>query len=169
MDKLSRISPEDRENLTAYLDGELEEDGTRHIEAILSQSSVARTDVDVLSRTYDLLDVLPRAKASQDFVERTVATAKLETFQKPLADLEWFRAGKKVALLLLWLAALGASATAGYSLTNRFLPAEADLLLDEYPLLQDLDVYTEVDNIQFLERLSANPQLYQEIRREGEP
>lgn len=169
MDKLSRLSPEDRENLTAYLDGELEEDGTRHIESILTRSSVARTDVEVLARTYDLLDVLPRPKSTSDFTERTVATAKLETYQKRFTEQPWFKSVQRAGVLAAWGIALVLFATAGYSLTNRWLPSEADLLLDEYPVIRQLDEYAEADSIEFLERLSANPQVYQEVQRQGQP
>ena len=44
MEKLTRLTTEQRDNLTAYLDGELDEDGTRLIETVLASSTVARND-----------------------------------------------------------------------------------------------------------------------------
>ena len=67
MDKLSRLSTEQRGDLVAYLDGELEEDATAAIEHVLAHSNVARNDVEMLARTYDLLDQLPHLAAPEKF------------------------------------------------------------------------------------------------------
>ncbi|WP_437204263.1 anti-sigma factor family protein [Planctomicrobium sp. SH664] len=170
MEKITRLSPEDRDNLSAYLDGELDEQATRQIESILTHNAVARNEVEILARTYDLLDSLPRPKASNEFVEKTVATAKLENFRKPLAQQAWFQTLQKCAVLGLWTAAMVATATAGYALTNR-LTADPDelLLLDQLPVIQNFDSVSEVQSIDFLNRLSGEKELLQEIRPETTP
>ena len=64
MDKMKRVSVEDRDNFVAYLDGELSPDEIKKLEGILADSPVARKDVEMLVRTYELLDLLPRPQAT---------------------------------------------------------------------------------------------------------
>jgi anti-sigma factor RsiW len=164
MAKLERLTQEDRDNLTAYLDGELEEDATRRIESILANSAVARTDVEALARTYELLDSLPRPTAPEDFTERTVATAKLEKYHKPLIQQPLFRTLQRTAVLVGWSAALLAAATYGFALTNRWVPREEDGLLRDFALIRDLDLYSEAKDVEFLQELAGQKQLLDEIR-----
>ncbi|MCA8995901.1 MAG: hypothetical protein KDA80_02920 [Planctomycetaceae bacterium] len=164
MEKLSRLTTEDRDNLAAYLDGELDEESTRRIESVLAQSTVARNDVEMLARTYEALDLLPRPHATEDFTERTVATAKLETLKKPLSQQLWFQKARRVAVLLAWGAAMLLMATCGYALTYHWIDRPNDVLLDELPMIQNLDGYIEIDSVEFLNRLSAEPQLLEEMR-----
>ena len=70
MAKLARLNPEQRDNLAAYLDGELEETATQEIEQILAVSEVARHEVDMLSRTWDLLNSLPALRRRKNSPRR---------------------------------------------------------------------------------------------------
>jgi anti-sigma factor RsiW len=54
MDNPTPITPELRENLVAYLDGELDEVATLEVERTLSESAEIRLEVEELSRTWDL-------------------------------------------------------------------------------------------------------------------
>ena len=62
-----RLSTEDRSNLVAYLDGELTTPRPGSIATKLTQSVTARREVEALRKTWELLDLLPRPKASEDF------------------------------------------------------------------------------------------------------
>ena len=166
MDKLSRLTSTDRDNIVAYLDGELDEETTRRIETVLVQSSVARNDVEVLSRTYDLLEELPRPGAPKDFVERTVATAKLEEIRTPLANQPWYQSARKVVILCSWtLLMLAASALAAWG-SRQFARNDTDVLIEEFQTIENLDVYQEVGSQAFLNRLSAEGKLLEEMRKE---
>ena len=165
MEKLTRLSSDDRDNLPAYLDGELDEEGTRRIEAILVESSVARNDVEILSKTYDLLDTLPRPEAPTDFLEKTIATAKMEAVKPALSEQAWFQATQKLSIMVLWTAALFVASAAGFAITNQVLPREDDVLVKELPFLQNLDVYSEVQSVEFLDRLTADQDLVDELRK----
>ncbi|SFJ64903.1 anti-sigma factor family protein [Planctomicrobium piriforme] len=169
MAKLTRLSTEDRENLAAYLDGELDENGTRRIESILTSSEVARNDVDLLARTYEMLDLLPRPKAPNDFTEKTLATAKLEGYRKPLSQQPWFRWAQRGAVLGGWSLAILVAGAFGYALTNRWIPTQDDLLLQQLPLMEKLDSYVEADSIEFLHELAGQKQLLNEIQRSASP
>ena len=166
MSRLTRLSTEERNNLVAYLDGELEDDATQRIEEVLSQSPVARNDVELLVKTYDLLDLLPRPKASAEFTQKTIATArmtevKVDYTQTPLA--------KKLRSLMPVLGAVVLVAVggfAGFAAANRFVPLESDVLLRDLPIIERMDEYAEVGDVQFLEKLSSDALLLQEVRSE---
>lgn len=167
MEKLSRLTPEDRDNFTAYLDGELDENGTRRIESLLTSSAVARNDVEILARTYELLDVLPRPRAPGEFTEKTVATAKLEGYRKPLHQQPWFRPAQQAMVLAGWGFVLLIAGMCGFALAYRWVPQSDDQLLDALPLIQNLDMYNEANSVKFLHELSGQPQMLEELRRQG--
>ncbi|QDU40276.1 hypothetical protein Mal4_46320 [Maioricimonas rarisocia] len=167
MDRLSRISAEQRADLVAYLDGELPEDRTREIETVLASSPVAQNDVELLSRTYDLLDQLPRPAAPNEFTEKTLATARLEGIRPDLSQSPTVRLARRGAVLFGWTLGLVMLAGLSYLAANRWVPRESDLLLQDLPVIERLDEYAEVDNFTFLERLSGQPQLLREMRTGG--
>lgn len=164
MDKLVRLTAEDRDNLTAYLDGELDEQATRRIESILTSSSVARNDVEALARTYELLDLLPRPVAGKEFTEKTLTTVRLDGQKQPLSQREWVRKLQDAIPLACWVAAIFFAACLGYSVTNHWIRSRDDLLLEQFPLIQNLDLYSEIGSIEFLEQLAADQALLDEIQ-----
>src|SRR6266404_8238680 len=66
------MSDFEREDLSAYLDGELDKQSARALEAKLSVNAEARGEADTLRRTWELLDYLPRLEPSPDFTHRTL-------------------------------------------------------------------------------------------------
>ncbi len=58
--------------LVAYLDGELDADAARKVEARLQTDPDARARAEALKKSYDLLDYLPRPEPSPTFTTRTL-------------------------------------------------------------------------------------------------
>ena len=154
MEILTRLTTEQRDNLTAYLDGELDEDGTRQIETVLANSTVARNDVEVLAKTYELLDLLPRPRASGEFTEKTMQTAKLGEVRKDPRDSAWYRQGKRIIRYASWAALLFAAASVGYAVARYKVPQHDDVLLDNLDVIQNLDDYEKAGSFEFLDALS---------------
>lgn len=154
------------EELVAYLDGELGEAAASEIDDALAGNASAREDVEKLSRTWDLLDLLPEAKASSDFTKETLTVIQTrqpktapeaETILLPApADsgprrmaARWLiRAGGFVALTL--------AAAAGFNSSFRKGADPIDELLRELPLIQRLDQYREAGDIEFLQQLQES-------------
>lgn len=166
MDKLIRLTADDRADLVAYLDGELDPEQTRRIEAILASNPVARAEVEQLAKTYELLDSLPRPKLGQDFTEKTVATARIEEFRVPLTQQPWFRQLKQYAGLGAWSLAMLGSTLAGFGLTRFWAERPTDVLLDHYPVIENIDAYNEAGSIEFLDALQADAKLLGELQSE---
>jgi len=168
MESFSRISPDQRANLTAYLDGELDEAETADIEKVLSRSSVARNDVELLARTYDLLDNLPRYQVTAAFTERTIATVRLELARPDISQTVWYRAAQHSFRPLLWCVMLFAASSIGYLITQAWVPNEADMLARDFDVIRQLDVYQDVGNVEFLDSLNRNQQLLQQIQEQSD-
>ena len=60
------------DELTAYLDGELDPAAARAVEAKLANDLGARRQAEGLKKAFDLLDYLPRPEPSADFATRTI-------------------------------------------------------------------------------------------------
>jgi hypothetical protein len=65
----------DSEELVAYLDGELSPQETKALEERLAGDAALRAELSRLQMAWDLLDVLPRGKADEDFSTTTMNLA----------------------------------------------------------------------------------------------
>ena len=68
-----RLTPDERADLVAYVDGELPETHSRSIATKLTQSATARREVEMLEKTWEMLDYLPRPRVTEQFSEKTVS------------------------------------------------------------------------------------------------
>ena len=168
MDKLSRLSTEQRGDLVAYLDGELEEDTTAAIEHVLAHSNVARNDVEMLARTYDLLDQLPRMTAPEKFTEQTMTTIRLDQVRPDFTETEWYRRLSRGSVLFAWTLAMLAASALGFMITNAWVPNDEEILVEDFEVIQDLDIYMEVGRYEFLEDLYKDTTLTREIAPGGD-
>lgn len=167
MEKLSRLTAEQRENFAAYLDGELDDTLTRQIETVLAQSNVARNDVEMLAKTYDLLDVLPRPKASGEFSEKTIAIAKLKDSRSDFVRSPMYRRLQQGVRWTGWALILFAAAGISYSVARYRAPVEDDLLLDDFDIVRNYDAYKEAGSFDFLERLGRESSLLETMTAES--
>jgi len=155
MAKITRLSGEERDNLVAYLDGELDPLQIREIETALGQNPVARHDVDMLARTWDLLDNLPQQPVGEQFVSETmtmVIGAELGTEEvDPLAPI------KARNRTLWWTAAVSFAALAlvsGFVISGWVVPNTTDELLNDYEIVVELDKYLEAQDADYLQKLA---------------
>lgn len=161
MAKLVRLTQEQRDNLVAYLDGELDEVATQEIEQVLSVSEVARHEVDMLSRSWDMLAVLPVHKVSSEFTQKTVSM--LRAAEQPRGSFPseaFYRQARRGAVLGLWGAILAACGYLGFAATNRWVPNSSDQLIEDYEIINNFNKYREAMSPQdsptaFLEVLNA--------------
>jgi hypothetical protein len=168
MEKWTRLSADQRENLVAYLDGELEDNLTQQIDKVLVQSEVARHEVEALARTWELLDLLPRPAAREDFTERTLTTLKVSEIRTRLVDQPWFGYVRKGGIGLAWLAGLALCAIVGFSSTTKWIPDPQAEMLANLPLLRNVDTYLEVRDLDFVKELQR-AQLFNVGDVEDEP
>lgn len=153
MEKTTRLTQDQRENLVAYLDGELEDSESQVIDRILARSDVARHEVEALSRAWEMLDLLPQPKASSEFTSKTMTTLRLNEVPRDFTEQPWFIYLRRGAVATIWLAAIAASGVVGLLAAWQWYPNPHRDLLEELPVVKQLDVYAEIDSIDFLKAL----------------
>jgi hypothetical protein len=72
LDKTQPLSDAERENVVAYLDGELDDAAADAMLAQMSRDPTLRREADELQKTWELLDYLPKPSAPAHFTERTL-------------------------------------------------------------------------------------------------
>ena len=160
MEKMSRLSPQQRADLVAYLDGELDDVTLKNIEQTLAKSPAARHDVEMLVRTWDLLDELGRPSATEEFTARTLSNIQAEEQRAPWYRGSWIEVlysdrARRGAILAGWAAGLAFVAAAGFLLTNRWIPSESRILVEELPVIENLDLYANAGSMEFLRALHS--------------
>lgn len=159
-------SDKSKEDLVAYLDGELPDESASAVERTLVEDASVRRDVEQLSRSFDLLDLLPTSRASDGFAEKTLTAirtqarvASSETAEEdvpvgqpsdlPRTAIQWsLRAAAFLGLMFV--------ATVGFNGAFRQNSEPIDELLSEFPLIQRLDEYQEIGDVKFLNQLSKS-------------
>jgi anti-sigma factor RsiW len=148
-----RLTQEERANLVAFLDGELSEVDSRSISAKMAGSPAVRREIELLQRTWDLLDILPRPRAPEDLLTRTVSLASAETLpdDRLVATLHraLARVGRVIALALI---AAGGFAAA-YAGTRWAWPDRTARLARELSIVERLDAYRQVERLEYVEQL----------------
>src|SRR5262249_11991532 len=75
---LMPLNDDERADLVAYLDGELDEAATQAVEAKIAADPEARAELDALKQTWGMLDFLPKSSPSPNFTNRTTQRLTLE-------------------------------------------------------------------------------------------
>ncbi len=158
MAKQSPLSDRERADLVAYLDGELEGEAARALEAKLSLSPEARAEAESLKRAWEMLDYLPRAEPSPHFTERTLSRLAPVPSGSPVRSRwrRWVPAGVQAALV----AGAFAAGWAGFNYLVPFQPGESELVQD-LRLIENLRLYEAVPDLDFLKALDQ-PDLFGE-------
>ena len=152
-----RLTSAERENLVAYLDGELSEPEHQALASKLTYSISARREAEALEKTWELLDTLPRPQASPEFVSRTLASVQgLTNLDDRIADVARVTARNLTGFLAL-AAAAGAVVAIGYAGARWAWPDPSARLLRNLPIAESLDDYRAVGDFEFLEQLDAHP------------
>jgi hypothetical protein len=157
MGKIQRLSTEQRDELVAYLDGEMTDVESAGIEKILAESPIARHEVEMLSRTWDLLEWLPRKSASADFTRKTLT--RMQAVNKappPISQQPWFIRAQRSVIAAIWAVGLAAVGFAGYNITQSLVPNETLELLDNFAIIRNLSEYQELGSVEFLTELQKS-------------
>jgi hypothetical protein len=180
---MAPLNDKDRENLVAYLDGELDPASARALEARLNLDPQARAEAVALRKTWELLDYLPRREPSASFTHRTLERVSAQVIKTGAARRRRWR----WAAVAGWAAAVLLAATTGYLGVRALLPTReappgktagdgdrpADPLAEmpadqvEYHLVHNLRLlenkrlYDNVDDLEFLRALD-DPDLFGE-------
>jgi len=152
-----RLSPAERANLVAYLDRELNEAESRAIATKLSLSPTARREVEALEKTWELLEQLPRPKASDDFTERTLTEVRQLDAAGGRIENAFVTTGVRVFKAALWVGASALAFLLGYVVTQWVWPNPTARLARDLSVAEHLDEYRDVGDFEFLKQLATSP------------
>ena len=141
-----------QEELTAYLDGELDAETVSQVEQRLARDAEYREELARLERAWGLLDRLPRAALDDSFTKSTiemVAVAASQEADAVLAEQPRRRRRQQWAGIAGVLTALAV----GFFIGKRLWPDPNQELLRDLPVLQNLELYYQADNMEFLRML----------------
>ena len=154
---MSHLSDEDRADLVAYLDGELDEESAQALEARLNLDAEARAEADQLRRTWELLDFLPRPQPSLRFTHRTLERLSPLRAEEQQRRQRW----RTCCLGLGWVAALLLAGWSGYAGYNWLVPREPGerQLLQDLRIIENKRLYERIEDLDFWRALDA-PDLF---------
>ncbi len=156
MTEPTQLSVDQRAELVAYLDGELDESATQEMERVLAESADARHEVDMLARTFSLLDSLPRPNASSEFTRKTLFSLKAENAKEPWRERAWYRNARRGIVAVSWLVGLLLAVSTAYFAANRAAPVEDHRLIEELPVIENFDLYSDVGGIDELRDMAKH-------------
>lgn len=149
----SKLEPTELDaELVAYLDGELDPAESRRIEELLAKDDQARARLRKLERAWDALDDLPRTTVDESFTRSTVEMIAVKA-EQDVDELEhdvMRRRGR-------WLLGIGGTAAAaliGFAIVQYAWPDPNRRLVEDLPVLEHLDEYSQVQDIDFLRQLA---------------
>lgn len=153
------------EELVAYLDHELDSASSQRIERLLATDPAVRDKLQQFQQAWDALEELHRAEVDALFTQSTMEMVAVA------ASGEWESVRQKTARRrarrwLLGTAALVAAGVAGFLAPTWFCPDPNEPLLRDLPVIENLDQYRQIDDVEFLRLLHAEG-LFAEEERDG--
>jgi anti-sigma factor RsiW len=140
------------EQLSAYLDGELDADAREQVEALLARDPQARVELQRLERAWAILDGLPRIELEPSFTETTVEMIAVSVADD-LGETRGPTLGRRWAFWLV-MGSLGlAAALVGFVAVKFAAPDPNAALLSDLPVIENVEHYLQGGDVEFLRKL----------------
>jgi anti-sigma factor RsiW len=142
------------EDLVAYLDGELDAESARRIDELLASDPQVRQKLQLLDRAWQLLDELDNTPVQEGFTQSTlemVTAAAVAEVDQTAAEAPR-RRRRRWAMLGGGLAIAGLAGFLAGALAIRARDPNQELVR-ELPVLENLDQYAVVPDVDFLRML----------------
>ncbi len=153
------LTDEEREELVAYLDGELKGQAAQAVQAKLALDPRYRGEAETLRQTWQMLDFLPRPEASANFSHKTLE--RLSALRPQVAPPPAPPRSRAWLKGVGWAAAVVVAAAGGFLAVSFLLPrdgADEDLARD-LRVIENRRLYEHVDDVDFLWQLN-HPDLF---------
>jgi anti-sigma factor RsiW len=151
-----------QEELVAYLDGELDAAARARVEERLTEDEEYRQKLMRLERAWNVLDVLPRTEADARFTQSTVemvtvaAREELHDADRSAARWKWLGWGGGVLAVLV-------AGLFGYRAVDRVASRPNEQLVQDLPVIENVELYRHVDSVEFLRQLEQEGLFAQEV------
>lgn len=140
------------EEIVAYLDGELNAETARRFEARLAEDAGLREKLNQHQRAWELLDELPRTDVGEKFTQTTVEMVALSAADQ-VGDASRRDSLRTKFNWLIGGAVAVAASLAGYALVASIVAAPNRQLVEDLRVIENLDEYRAVEEIEFLRAL----------------
>jgi hypothetical protein len=144
------------EQLVSYLDGELDGQSCRRIEEMLATDPEVRRKLTWLEQTWEMLDELDTAPVGEDFTRTTMEMVAVAAEKDVRKEIEQTPRRRR-RLWLFSVAALFVIGLAGFMAVTLAVPNQNRQLLQALPVLENLDAYRQIKDMQFLRMLREIP------------
>ena len=142
------------DELVAYLDGELGDVDSGRIEQRLATDTEYRLRLAQLQRSFDLLEALPSSDVENSFTRSTVELVVLSE-SRSLAKTTVNRSVSRT-IGWLWVAAcLICVSLASYMFVTSLADRPNRQLVEDLPIIEDLDLFRYAGSIEFLQQLDS--------------
>ncbi|MGP0063816.1 MAG: hypothetical protein ACLQGP_09490 [Isosphaeraceae bacterium] len=149
-----RLTPDERADLVAYIDGELPEGISRSLATKLTHSATGRREVEMLKKTWELLGHLPLPELDPQFTERTLTEIRRQETKNPTWDPRLKAWTAMTAHVVAYLMLAAASLGLGYAGTRWIWPDPSARLARDLSMIEHMDEYLEVGSFEFLSQLA---------------
>ena len=140
------------EEIVAYLDGELDSVAEAQVVRKLSEDAAFRARLSQLQHAWDLLDNLRGSEADDEFAASTVAMVAVHAEQESKS--QQMRVVRQRGVTWLAIAAvILLSMSAGYYISHRRVTRNDRNLVRDLPVIEHVDEYRNIDNLDFLKAL----------------
>jgi anti-sigma factor RsiW len=153
-----RLTPAERANLVAYLDGELNDAESQAIATKLTKSATARREIEALERTWELLEFLPRPKASEEFTARTLSEVNQLSVAGDQLESAVRRTLVKTGQVVAWVLVSFLAIVIGFAVMRWAWPNPTARLARDLSIAEHLDEYRDVGSMEFLDGLALTPE-----------
>ena len=151
-----RLTPDERADLVAYIDGELPEGIARSISTKLTHSATGRVEVEMLRKTWELLGHLPLPPASPQFADRTITEIRRLETRSPTWDPRLKSWTTQTGYLVAYVILAGVGLGLGYVATRWLWTDTSARLARDLTLAEHLDEYLEAGSFDFLKQLAES-------------
>jgi anti-sigma factor RsiW len=150
------------EELVAYLDGELGTQEVQRVERRLADDAEYRARLNALQRAWDLLDNLPRASVDESFTQSTVKLVAVSAEEEARKTKSHSRIWRGLAWVVGTAGAV-AAAWGGYVWVTGQLSQPNEQLVQDLPIIENVDLYRHAQSIEFLRDLDREGLFAQEV------
>lgn len=151
-----------QEELVAYLDGELDAAARARVEERLTEDEDYRQKLMRLERAWNVLDALPRTEADAKLTHSTIEMVTVAA-REELHDADRAAARRKWIGWMTGVLALVIAAFLGYRAVNRVASRPNEQLVQDLPVIENVELYRHVDSVDFLRQLEQEGLFAQEV------
>ena len=151
-DKQDKPDPLSDEQLVAYLDGELDEESVGRIELQLASDPELRRRLDSLSGVWTMLDELDKTQVDKELTETTLEIVALAA-ESDAGDRHGASSRRQLRRILTFAGIMSAAFLLGFVCVAIARPDGNRRLLDNLAVVERLDEFRQIDDIEFLREL----------------